>query len=90
MDEDELKNTKAYLEIQSMIHDNDFDNDSHQLPFTMKIDFPPVMQALKDIGYSGWLTLEADEYCLDSTPETVPQKVQNLADAARKLADMMK
>lgn len=72
------------------IHDNDFDNDSHQLPFTMKIDFPPVMQALKDIGYSGWLTLEADEYCLDSTPEIVPQKVQNLADAARKLADMMK
>ena len=72
------------------IHDNDFDNDSHQLPFTMKIDFPPVMQALKDIGYSGWLTLEADEYCLDTTPETVPQKVRNLADAARKLADMMK
>lgn len=71
------------------LHDNNHYEDSHQLPFTMEIDFPPVMQALKNIGYQGWLTLEADEYCLDSTPETVMQKVQDLADAAHRLANMM-
>ena len=72
------------------LHDNDHFEDSHQLPFTMEIDFSAVMAALKQIGYAGWITLEADEYCLDSTLETVMQKVQNLADAARKLAEMMK
>ena len=45
------------------IHDNDFDNDSHQLPFTMKIDFPPVMQALKDINYDGYVTMETGFSC---------------------------
>ena len=72
------------------IHDNDFDNDSHQLPFTMNIDFDVVMATLKEIGYTGWITLEADCYCEGATPDTVEQKVQDLYNAARKLADMMK
>ena len=71
------------------LHDNDFYEDSHQLPFTMNIDFGKVTAALKEIGYTGWMTLEADCYCEGATPETVPQKVQDLYNAARKLADMM-
>lgn len=71
------------------LHDNDFYEDSHQLPFTMNIDFGKVTAALKEIGYTGWMTLEADCYCEGATPETVPQKVQDLYSAARRLADMM-
>ena len=41
------------------IHDNDKLHDSHQIPFSMQIDFPAVAKALKDIGYAGELTLEA-------------------------------
>lgn len=71
------------------IHDNDCRGDHHQLPFTMGIDFDAVVQALKDIGYTGWLTLEVDRYCHDATAETVAEKVQNMADCAKKLAHMI-
>lgn len=71
------------------IHDNDRLHDSHQLPFTMDIDFVSVTDALREIGYSGWLTLEVDRYCVGSTPETVVQRVANMAAAAKRLANMM-
>jgi len=71
------------------IHDNDCHGDSHQLPFTMKIDFDAVVQALRDIGYSHWLTLEVDRYCNGSTPDNVFEKVQNMAQSARKLAQIL-
>ena len=70
------------------IHDNDFDHDSHQIPFSMKIDFEPVVKALKDIGYAGWFTLEADSYLKDFAEENVFVGIQDLAQSARKLADM--
>ena len=71
------------------IHDNDCRGDHHQLPFTMNIDFDAVVKALQDIGYGGWLTLEVDRYCHDSTPDNVFEKVQNMAACAKKLAQMM-
>lgn len=71
------------------IHDNDCHGDHHQLPFTMSIDFDAVVQALKEIGYAGWLTLEVDRYCHGSTPENVYEKVQNMANCAKKIAQMM-
>ena len=70
------------------IHDNDCLNDSHQIPFSMNIDFGPIVKALKDIGYQGYFTLEADAYLKNFEPENVPYGVQKLADSARKLADM--
>jgi len=71
------------------IHDNDCHGDHHQLPFTMNIDFEAVIHALKDIGYAGWLTLEVDRYCQGSTPDNVFEKVQNMANCAKKLAHML-
>lgn len=71
------------------IHDNDCRGDHHQLPFTMKIDFDAVVQALKDIGYAGWLTLEVDRYCHDSTPDNVYEKIVKMAQTAEKIAQMM-
>ena len=71
------------------IHDNDCHGDSHQLPFTMKIDFDAVVQALKDIGYNRWLTLEVDRYCHDATPENIHEYVENMAKTAKKLSQMM-
>ena len=42
------------------IHDNDKWHDTHAKPFTMSIDFAPVVKALKDIGYKGYFTLEVN------------------------------
>ncbi len=44
------------------IHDNDLIHDSHQIPFSMNIDFSKVVNALKKIDYKGDLTLEASSY----------------------------
>ncbi|MBQ2968335.1 MAG: sugar phosphate isomerase/epimerase [Clostridia bacterium] len=70
------------------IHDNDRHGDKHQIPFSMQIDFDAIVKALKDIGYTGYLTLEADRYLADFTPETAFEGCKNLAASARKLAGM--
>lgn len=44
------------------IHDNDLLSDSHTAPFTMEIDFHEITKALKDIGYEGDFTFEADNF----------------------------
>ena len=72
------------------LHDNDKWKDSHQIPFSMNIDFTAVTRALKEIGYSGWVTLEAYNYLKDFTPETAFQGIRDLSAAARRLADMLK
>ena len=70
------------------LHDNDKWHDSHQIPFSMDIDFDPIVKALKEINYSGYFTLEADKYLADRTEENVFEGVKNMAAATRKLADM--
>ena len=71
------------------LHDNDQWKDSHQIPFSMNIDFTAVTQALKDVGYRGWVTLEAYNYLKAYTPETAYEGIRNLSVAARRLADML-
>ena len=70
------------------IHDNDCHYDSHRLPFTMNIDFGAIVEALKEIGYTGYLTLEADRHCEGSNKEDVFDKVIEMAQCARKLEAM--
>ncbi len=72
------------------LHDNDKINDSHQIPFSMKIDFEKVVRALKKIGYKGYFTLEADAYLSSCryTSENVFDGIKELAASAKKLANM--
>lgn len=70
------------------IHDNDLCKDSHQIPFSMQIDFDKMVKALKRIGYKGDFTLESSCYLNAFTPENVHEGIQNMANAARRLADM--
>ncbi len=70
------------------IHDNDLREDLHQVPFTMQIDFGPIVEALREVGYSGYLTLEASDYLPALTAGEVPQGLRFMADAARRLRDM--
>ena len=70
------------------IHDCDRHYDSHQIPFSMNVDFEAVVKALKEIRYNGWFTLEASSYLSAFEPDTAFRGVQDLANAARKLARM--
>lgn len=44
------------------VHDTDFRNDLHTLPFMGKMDWSAIASALRDIAYTGDLTLEADNF----------------------------
>ena len=69
------------------IHDNNKLDDSHQLPFTMDIDFAAVICALKEIGYEGYLTLEANSYLKDYMPERVFEGIKTMANTAKRLSE---
>ena len=70
------------------IHDNNKLNDSHQIPFSMDINFDDIVKALKEIDYKGYFTLEADQYLSAYTEENAYDGIKKLAESARKLADM--
>lgn len=70
------------------IHDNDKLYDSHQIPFSMNINFDEVVKALKDINYQGYFTLEAEQYLKTYNKDNVFEGVKKLADSAKKLACM--
>ena len=67
------------------IHDNDKRHDSHQIPYSMDIDFKAVIKALKEINYRGYFTLEADRYI--QSAEEAPEKIKRLSETVRKMAD---
>lgn len=70
------------------IHDNDKLHDNHQIPFTMSIDFQPIVKALKEIGYNGYFTLEASRSLKNFSEEKVFDGVINLYNSAKMLAEM--
>ena len=94
---DECETLEAELELihalghrlQALhIHDNDKWKDSHQLPFTMSIDFLPIVKALKEIGYAGYFTLEVDYYWPDFTADDAQKRMNDLYASVKKLVDM--
>ena len=70
------------------IHDNNRWHDSHQIPFSMDIDFNAVVKALKDIDYKGYFTLEAYTYLKAYTKDNVFDGIKELYNSVKKLADM--
>ena len=70
------------------IHDNDLAHDSHAIPFSMQMDFDKIVSALKKIGYSGYLTLEADTHCRGCSADGIPEKVKELYNAVDRLRNM--
>lgn len=72
------------------LHDNDRLHDSHQIPFTMNIDFHAVVKALKEIDYQGYFTLEADQYLGIFNADNIMEGIRNMAVSTRRLADLFK
>ena len=70
------------------LHDNDLWHDSHQIPLSMKIDFVGIMRAFKEIGYKGYLMLEAETYLHAYHHDNIFEGIQNLAASVRKLNEL--
>ena len=71
------------------VHDNDCLHDSHQLPFTMQMDFAAIARALKDIGYGGYITLEADNFLSAYNKDNLLEGAKQMVAAARRIATMV-
>ena len=71
------------------LHDNDLVRDSHQIPFTMSIDYAPIAKALKEVGYPGVFTLEADRF-MDGYGSDPAEGVRKLAESARRFEKMVR
>lgn len=70
------------------IHDNDRRHDMHQIPFSMQIDYRKIVDALKEINYTGYITLEAYRYLDAYTKDNVFEGIKNLALSADKIRNM--
>lgn len=70
------------------IHDNDNITDLHTIPFSQKLNFGEIMKALRDIGYDGELTLEADAIFNGFPKELYGDVLELLSKTARYLANM--
>lgn len=68
------------------VHDNDFREDSHTLPFTCKIDFSALTMALGEIGYQGDFTMEADNFLKPFPLPLLPDALALLYKTSRFLA----
>ena len=67
------------------VHDNDRWHDSHQIPYSMNMDFDAITKALAEVDYKGYCTLEADAY-LAAYRDNLEEGAKNLASAARRFA----
>lgn len=70
------------------VHDNDLVNDNHTYPFMGRIEWEPILQAFKDIGYDGYFTLECDGAVSNRYPvELFPSLLRLLYDTCRYMVD---
>ena len=64
------------------LHDVDLVHDCHSLPFAQKIDYAPIIEALRKIGYEGDITLEADTFAPNVPKELLPSAARYAAAVA--------
>lgn len=67
------------------VHDNNHKEDSHTMPYLGKIDFTELTSTLKEIGYQGDFTFEADEFYAGMPEELLPEASALLHKTGRYL-----
>ena len=76
--------------IQALhIHDTDFVNDSHTLPYLEKIDFVSVAKALGEIGYTGDFTFEIPYFFAKFPAELQLSALKLACDTGKYLASIL-
>ena len=73
------------------IHDNDYRNDQHQLPYLGKIDWNEVAKALGEIDYDGIFTYEVSTGFVGQfmDDEFVPVAIKYMADVGKHICDLV-
>lgn len=71
------------------VHDNDLFDDCHTFPFVGNVNWKEVTKALKDIGYKGNLTFEADAFMKNYPDELIPACLSLLEKTGRYLINLI-
>ena len=72
------------------IHDNDYQNDRHAVPYSGIMNWAEIAKALGEIDYTGVFTYEISAaYFNNVDDEFLPVKVKYVADIARHLCDII-
>lgn len=69
------------------MHDTDYKRDLHTLPLTAQMDHYAIAQSLKENGYRGDYTLEADSFLERFSPEFHREALAFMGKVARHLAN---
>ena len=70
------------------VHDNDARADQHLMPGCGVIDFTEVIKALKEVGYKGEFTYEADKYIKQHDVTEYEAAATRLYEKAKELINM--
>lgn len=71
------------------VHDNDLFQDSHTTPFSGKINWNEVTQALKGINYKGNFTFENSKFMRGYPDELIPQCLKLIEQTGRYLIGLI-
>ncbi|MBE5751865.1 MAG: hypothetical protein E7357_05580 [Clostridiales bacterium] len=71
------------------LHDIDGVKDNHQVPFTQKVDFAKIVEALKAVNYRGDITLEVAYAPLKTPKELQKPLARYLAEIANYFKDKL-
>ena len=72
------------------VHDNNFKDDQHTVPFARNINWQEVTKALADINYSGEFTFEADNFFYSNMPQEFAfEGLKFLEKVGRQLISMI-
>lgn len=69
------------------VHDNDHNSDMHTIPFSQKINWPQFMDLLREINYSGDITLEADNFLNKMPEELIMNASKMMLETAKYIAE---
>ena len=72
------------------VHDNNFCDDLHTIPFFANMDFISICKALKEIDYKGDFTYETYNYFKQFPKDFCPTAVKFLCDVGRYLISKIK
>ncbi len=67
------------------VHDVNYIQDCHTMPFMEDLDWEAIISALAEIGYEGDFTLEADEFLMGFPPELMPEASRLMAKTGHYL-----
>ena len=70
------------------VHDTDYRDDLHTLPFCGRLPWQDIMKALGEIGYTGDLTFEADNFIKHMPKTLIPHALRYMHDVGRELIRM--